>query len=213
MNDNLKLFLVGGGCLLVGVVIGSGISSGRPPAPSAVVSPARPPSLDDLEKTLGKPQAAGEAVPEIPPTAPEAPASDWRVVERTDAMTDATIKTACTTSSNQVHLDAPYGARSAQLCIRQHPEFGRDVYLSLNGSGQILCHSYSDCTIPVRFDEGAVQRFTGNEPSDNSSETVFFANDARFITAARSSSRIRVQLEFYQNGSQTFDFPARGLVW
>jgi hypothetical protein len=128
-------------------------------------------------------------------------------------MTDQTVKTACVTSSNEVHLSSPYGPRSAQLCIRQHPEFGRDVYLSLNGSGQILCRSYDNCTIPIRFDDGAVQRFTGNEPSDNSSETVFVANEGRFITSAKSASRIRVQLEFYQNGNQTFDFPAKGLEW
>jgi hypothetical protein len=213
MDNNLKLLLVGGGCLLVGIVIGINLAGGSASAPSAVVPSAQPPSLEDLEKAVGDNPTAAAAASAAPPAAPEAPTSDWRVVERTDAMTDATIKTACTTSSNQVHLDAPYGSRSAQLCIRQHPEFGRDVYLSLNGSGQILCHSYSDCTIPVRFDDGAVQRFTGNEPSDNSSETVFFANDGRFITAARSASRIRVQLEFYQNGSQTFDFPAKGLVW
>src|SRR5690606_11330150 len=127
--------------------------------------------------------------------------------------TDKTIKTACATSSNQVYLSSPYGPRGARLCIRQHPKFGRDVYLTLDGSGHILCRSYDGCTIQIRFDDGPVQAFSANEPSDNSSETIFVANDGRFITAAKAASRIRAQLEFYQNGNQTFDFPAKGLEW
>lgn len=204
MDNNAKLVLVGAGCALAGLIVGAGVFSGTPPEQPKAESPSIPSASADVEIVL--PEAA-------PPPPPAAPASDWRMTERTDPMTDQTVKTACVTSNNEVYLSPPYGPRSAQLCIRQHPEFGRDVYLSLNGSGQILCRSYDNCTIPIRFDEGAVQRFTGNEPSDNSSETVFVANDGRFITAAKAASRIRVQLEFYQNGNQTFDFPAKGLEW
>lgn len=204
MDNNAKLVLVGAGCALAGLIVGAALFSGTPSGVSKAAPAATPTVSADVEVVL--PEA-------VQPPPPAVPTSDWRVTERTDPMTDQTVKTACVTSSNQVHLSPPYGPRSAQLCIRQHPEFGRDVYLSLSGSGQILCRSYSNCTIPIRFDNGAVQRFTGNEPSDNSSETIFVANDGRFITAAKAASRIRVQLEFYQNGNQTFDFPARGLEW
>ena len=212
MNQNLKLTLVGGGCLLVGLILGSAMSGNG--ADTAVDS-SPPPTLDQLEASLkedGVGAPADSSTPEATPT-PVAPASDWKVTERTDAMTDQTIKTACATSSNRVYLDSPYGPRGAQLCVRQHPEFGRDIYLSLDGSGQILCRSYDGCTVQVRFDDGDVQAFSANGPSDNSTETVFFANESRFITSAKAASRVRVQLEFYQNGSQTFDFPAKGLEW
>lgn len=141
------------------------------------------------------------------------PQTDWTISERTDPLTDETVKTACTRSSNQVMLSSPYGDRSARLCVRQHPEFGQDVILTLNGSGQILCRSYRGCTVKVRFDDGAVQSFSANGPSDGSTESVFISNDARFIGAAKQAERIRFQLEFYQAGNQTFDFPARGLEW
>jgi hypothetical protein len=207
MDQNLKTALVGGGCLIAGVILGS-IMGGGSATPPAKGEP--PPSLEDLEKSLDVPivEPAAQPAPE-----PVAPASDWRVDERVDPMTDRPIKTACATSSNQVYLDSPYGPRRAQLCVRQHPEYGRDVYLTLDGSGQILCRSYDGCTVQTRFDDGAVQAFSANGPSDNSTETVFFVNEGRFITAAKAASRIRVQVEFYQNGSQTFDFPAKGLEW
>jgi hypothetical protein len=207
MDNNAKLVLVGAGCGLAGLILGASLFSGAPSANSKAAIPST-----SSAAAAGAPADVEIILPEpVPP--PAAPASDWRVTEKTDPMTDQTVKTACVTSSNEVYLSSPYGPRSAQLCIRQHPEFGRDVYLSLNGSGQILCRSYDNCTIPIRFDDGAVQRFTGNEPSDNSSETVFVANDGRFITSAKAASRIRVQLEFYQNGNQTFDFAAKGLEW
>jgi hypothetical protein len=207
MDNNLKLGFVGGGCLIVGLVLGSALSSGGSAPPK---DPAPAASLADLEASLA------ENAPPLTPAsapAPAAPPTDWRVSERTDPMTDETIKTACATSSNSVYLDAPYGPRGAQLCVRQHPKFGRDVYLSLDGSGQILCRSYDGCSVGVRFDDGSVQSFSANGPSDNSTETIFISNESRFITAAKAASRIRVQLEFYQNGAQTFDFPAKGLEW
>lgn len=174
-------------------------------AASAVEAPAS--SVRTVEPEADEPAAAPA------PAEPVTPPSDWVTQETVDAMTDKTIRFACATSSNSVTLDFPYGARSARICIRQHPKHGQDVYVTLSDSGQILCASYDGCTINVRFDDGEVEKFSANGPSDNSSETVFISNDSRFISAARKASRIRVQLEFFQNGTHTFDFPARGLKW
>lgn len=209
MEANQKTVLIGAACAFGGFVLGGLAFGGGSPAPAA------DPVAQTAADTAALEAPVIEPLPEAPAAAPAAPApaSDWRVDESTDPLTDETIKIACATSSNQVYLSSPYGPRSARLCIRQHPKFGRDVYLTLDGSGQILCRSYDNCTVPIRFDDGTVQSFSGGEPSDNSSETIFIVNDGRFITAAKAASRIRVQLEFYQNGNQTFDFPARGLEW
>jgi len=212
MDATKKTMLVGAACALSGFVLGGLVFGGSSepaldPAAAAAEAAADAAALD-----VPVIEPATEA-PATEPPGPSMSASDWRIDEQTDPLTDETIKTACATSSNQVYLSPPYGPRGARLCIRQHPKFGRDAYLSLDGSGQILCRSYDGCTIQIRFDDGPVQAFSANGPSDNSSETVFVANDGRFITAAKAASRIRVQLEFYQNGNQTFDFPARGLEW
>ena len=209
MNANIRTALIGAGCGVAGLFLGATVFGGDSERPAASET-ITPPTFITPEATLAAQPA--EAAP-VPTPEPVAPASDWRIVERPDPLTDETIKTACTTSSNQVQLSAPYGPRGARLCIRQHPKFGRDVYVTLDGSGQILCHSYRDCTVQIRFDDRPVQAFSGGEPSDNSSESIFIVNTARFVTAAKAASRIRVQLEFYQNGMQTFDFPAQGLEW
>jgi len=212
MDANARTALIGAGCGVAGLIMGAAIFGGDPTSPPASETP---PSVDlDGLASLAASPADSATPPSAPePVQPPRPASDWRINEQTDPLTDQTIKTACATSSNQVYLSPPYGPRGARLCIRQHPKFGRDAYLTLDGSGQILCRSYDGCTIQIRFDDGPVQAFSANAPSDNSSETIFVANDGRFITAAKAASRIRVQLEFYQNGNQTFDFPAKGLEW
>lgn len=208
MDSNTRTTLVGIGCGIAGLILGAVLfGSGSPGAGDAETPPA-PGSGAEVAVAAVAPDS-----PPLPAEEPIIPASDWKVDERTDPLSDETVKTACATSSNQVFLSPPYGPRRARLCVRQHPAFGRDVYLSLDGSGQILCRSYDGCTIQIRFDDGAVQAFSANGPSDNSSETVFVVNESRFITSAKAASRIRVQLEFYQNGNQTFDFPAKGLEW
>lgn len=216
----LVIGLVAGG--VVGYAAGSNSSpSVRAPAPKAEMAlttnnlasadvPAMPASGTSSTPAKDAPKAAVESVVEAKP---EADPSDWHIADSVEAMTDKPIRHACATSTNKVSLGFPYGDRGAQLCIRKHPTFGQDVYVTLDGSGQILCASYDGCTVRVRFDDGEVQGFSANGPSDNSSETVFLSNDNRFIAAAKKAARIRVQLEFYQNGVQTFDFPARGLKW
>lgn len=219
-QQGLAIGAVGGlfGGLVVGCSIGLGMGVGRdmagtdPAAAGAGRAAAEAEEPADAAEAAAAVAGSGQADAPVESEAP-APVSDWRVTESTEEMTDEPIRMACARSSNQVQLDFPYGARSADLCIRRHPRFGQDVFVSLNGSGQILCTSYDGCTIRVRFDDGEVQSFSAAEPSDGSSETLFVTNDTRFIGAARSASRIRVQLEFYQNGVQTFDFPARGLDW
>lgn len=218
--------------LVVGLVIGalagyaagtasSGKESSSGSPAGSRVSIASEPSRQAENSGADRPATPKASEPSPTPTAPAAPVvaepeqqtSDWVVQESVDAMTDQPVRHSCATSSNKVSLDFPYGLRGARLCIRKHPKFGQDVFLSLDGSGQILCASYDGCTIPVRFDDGKVEQFSAAGPSDNSSETVFLSNDSRFIASARKAQRVRVQVEFYQNGTFTFDFPARGLEW
>ena len=141
------------------------------------------------------------------------PAAAWAYRETTDAMSSAAGYEACINSVNMVRLERPYEAVTGQLCIMQRPRHGRDVIVALNGDGQILCRSYDGCTVRVRFEDGEVQSFSAVGPSDGSSNIVFIQNDARMIAAVKAADVTRVELEFYQAGSQTLEFHTRGLVW
>lgn len=153
----------------------------------------------------------------ITPTAPviaepEVPRVAWVYSSTADPMTDKKTETACVKSSNTVRLGWPYSDVPAEICIRQSPKWGRDVYIQLRGDGQIVC-DYHNCNIKARFGDGAQQAFTVNSAADGSSNVKFVSNTARFITGLQAADVTRVEIQLYQNGSQIMEFNTKGLEW
>lgn len=202
-EDNSKkvLWITGAIVLVIAFMGFCSLQGGGSDAPPATTSDA---ALEPLP-----PPPDAEPEPEMPPE----PVSDWTYDDRQDPMTDAYTRTGCTTSSNQAYLSSPYRPTNARLCIRQSPQHGLDVYVHLLGDGQIICRSYRNCTVPVRFGEGAQQSFSATDAADGSSDIVFITNASRFIAAAGEADVIRVQLTFYRDGDQVLEFPSAGLEW
>jgi hypothetical protein len=142
--------------------------------------------------------------------AKSADAAKWSYSASTDEMTGRTSRSASIQSENSVEFDFPYqGAQHATLTLRNHPSYGRDVILSIR-EGQILCPSYDDCTIRVRFDDGSAERWTAAGAADHSSTHVFLRASSRFVERMRNSSVVRIQIPIYQEGSPTFEFRVGG---
>ena len=142
-----------------------------------------------------------------------APRTQWRYSSRSDPMNDRPTRTACVWSDNEVLLDFPYRNTRAELCLRDSPQFGRDAYVALEGDGQILCHSFSNCTVRVRFDNGQTRPFPAVGASDNSTNIVFIRARDRLERGLRTAERTAIQIEFYQAGQQALVFPTAGFRW
>ena len=139
-----------------------------------------------------------------------ADAQKWSYSASTDQMTGRTSRMARIGSENTVTFDFPYqGAQHATLVIRNHPSYGRDVLLQIE-RGQILCPSYDDCTVRVRFDEGSPERWTAAGPSDNSSTVVFLRGSGRFLQRMRNARVVRIAVPVYQEGEPAFEFRVGG---
>ena len=139
--------------------------------------------------------------------------TSWAYLDNADPMTDRLTSTACTTSTNQVRLDAPYEDVAAELCIRQSPKWGLDVFVQLRGDGQILCRPFRDCAVKVRFGEGAQQSFSAADSADGSSNIIFLTNASRFVTGVKAADLTRIELTLYQAGNQIVEFNTKGLEW
>lgn len=137
----------------------------------------------------------------------------WTYTSDVDPMTDKKTETACVTSTNEVQQDFPYGNSSARLCIRQSPKWGTDVYVVLNGDGQIVCRSYNNCTHKVRFGDKEQMSFSAADSADGSSNITFITNHSRFISNVKTADVTKVEIQLYQNGNQILDFPTKGLEW
>ena len=139
-----------------------------------------------------------------------ADAAKWRYASGSDPMASRPSRTASIDSENTVEFGFPYeGQQHATLTLRNHPSYGRDVILNIR-EGQILCSSYDDCSIRVRFDDGPAERWTGAGPADNSSTTVFIRNYSRFVQRLRNAKVVRIQIPVYQEGAPTFEFRVGG---
>lgn len=142
-----------------------------------------------------------------------AAASPWTYRSDKDPMTDRVTQYACTTSINQVRLASPYRDVSVELCVRQSPRYGLDAIVSLNGDGQIICRSYNDCSVKIRFDDAAQQSFSAAEAADGASNVIFITNANRFIQALKGASTTKIQMTFYRNGDQVIEWSTGGLEW
>ena len=136
----------------------------------------------------------------------------WTYGQEKDPMGRGPIKWAMNPSTNTVNLIAPYqGAQRGSLRVRIHPEYGRDIVLSV-GRGQFNCR-VSGCSVLVRFDEGEPMRYPVVEPADRSSNAVFIGNYDDFVRGLLSAKVLRIEAEFFRNGPEIFAFNVAGLKW
>jgi hypothetical protein len=149
--------------------------------------------------------------------------AQWKYETKVDQMTDATMKFASIKSANQLAFTFPYqGGASVWLVLRKKgPK--ESLYLQLS-KGQFL-HSEG---LMVRFDDSPALTLGAGEPSDNSTDWAFLefparANDcsdqtcevdqAEFIKRLTTSTRLRIQATFYDQGKRLIEFKPKGLKW
>ena len=137
-------------------------------------------------------------------------ADKWTYDCSTDPMTSRNARYANIASENLVNFDVPYdGPQRATLQLRDHPTYGRDVIFSIE-RGQLLCRSWQDCVIRVRFDELPAEEWNAIGPQDGSSTSIFLRSEDLFVARLRKAKRVRVQLNVYQEGAPTFEFLVGG---
>lgn len=141
-------------------------------------------------------------------------ANRWRYTDERDEMGRGSIKTASLKSTNSISLEFPYqGEQHATLAIREHPKFGKDVFISIE-KGQLLDSDFHD-RVTVRFDNDKTASFPTVRPADLSTETLFLRGTAfpTFLTKLRTAKTLRVEVPIYQAGNQVFEFNVEGFDW
>ena len=167
------------------------------------------PSTSTSSSATTAPAASAAPVTPTPPPAPE-PGSQWHYSQDEDPMAKGTTYHAIVQSTNTVNFDFPYsGPQHGMLALRTHPRHGKDVIFKIE-KGQILCRSYEDCTILVRFDDGKAQSYSAIGAADNSTETIFIRNYSRFVSSMQKAKTVRISVEIYHQGSPVFEFDVSG---
>lgn len=155
-------------------------------------------------------RAAAELEPLRKAVAYEQKGRQWSYDTSSEGMSGKSVRTAWVYSSNTINLGFPYqGEQHAKLLLRRHPRWGNDVILLIE-QGQVLCHSYGDCYVAVRFDDEKLRRYEGNPPSDNSSESIFIPAFGTFMKELPSAKKLKIEIQIYQAGNQVFEFDVSG---
>ncbi len=176
----------------------------------AAIGQCSSPSTSPTDTSSTSSSSSQEPTPPATPPAPPVPGSQWSYNQESDAMTSAVTRYARVTSTNTVNFQRPYsGDQHATLLLREHPRHGKDVIMSIE-QGQILCRSYEDCNVLVRFDEQKPATYSGVGPSDGSSEHVFIRNYSKFLANLKKAKRVRISAEIYQEGAPVFEFDVSG---
>lgn len=134
----------------------------------------------------------------------------WHYVTHTDQLSGEKGKTASLTSENALEFGFPYsGAQHGMLMIRHDKQLGNEVIVAIE-RGQVLCQSYSTCSVRIAFDDGKPRTLRGNDAADGSSTMVFLPGYASLTRQIAKAKKMRVQFDVYQQGSPVLVFDVAG---
>jgi hypothetical protein len=126
---------------------------------------AEAPNGTNNANTSNNPSTSAPSTSKTDAETPSAPASNWTYDTSKDEMRGGVERFASLDAENTVKLDFPYGEQRGRILIRQSPRFGFDIMVGVP-SGQIMCNSYTNSHINVKFDDGPIQRFGCTDASD-----------------------------------------------
>ncbi|MDE6351583.1 MAG: hypothetical protein K2K88_00355 [Muribaculaceae bacterium] len=136
----------------------------------------------------------------------------WEYRETIDEMTDKTTYYASIESENEVKFEFPYnGGSSLTLTIRDSPQYGKNMYIKIS-KGQFNS-GFDGTNIKVRFDDKEPITVHCNFPSDYSTDLLFLANFNKLLNLIKDSKTMKINAEFFSEGTRTFTFKTEGLEW
>jgi hypothetical protein len=132
--------------------------------------------------------------------------AQWTYARNSDPMGSGTYYVAYVTSLNTIELGYPYGGpQRATLTLLMAPDGSGDVIFEIE-RGQLLCESYEECLVSVRFDDGQREYFSALGPSDGSTTRIYISNYRKFYGKLNRAKRVRLAAGIYQGGAPAFEF-------
>ena len=97
-------------------------------------------------------------------------------------------------------------APRARLVLRQHPQWGDDVYL-LSERGPFTCGS--PCELQVRFDDGEPRTVPGEIP-ETGEHAIFVKDFDYFVARLPDATKVQIEVTLADGGPQTVVFEVGG---
>jgi len=190
--------------IVFAIILGQCVSNSNTQPKNISNNQSRAPSVTPTAST-----AATASTTSTQQQAPK-PGDQWSYSSDQDDMSKGVMHVASVDSTNTLNFDPPYsGEQHATLSLRSHPRFGHNVILRIE-RGQFNCNPVEGCAVLVRFDNNKAQRFPASGPSDDSTTAIFINDYPKFVREMTKAKRVRIAVEFFQQGIQTLDFDVSG---
>jgi hypothetical protein len=103
--------------------------------------------------------------------------------------------------------DAPAPAPDAQLVLRDHPEWGRSVYLLL-AQNKFSCGK--PCTLQLSFDDAPLETWQGKQADSGHGPALFIEDEPRFMQALPAAKKLKVVLPKNSGSLNALSFEVGG---
>ena len=100
------------------------------------------------------------------------------------------------------------GARQVRLIFRDHPEWGRSSYLTLQ-AGDFDC--YGGCKVKVVVDEGAVKPMAASRPKTDEAIAMFIEDERALWRLAGTAKVLTIEFPVKAGGTRSAVFEVGGL--
>ncbi len=105
--------------------------------------------------------------------------------------------------------DQPAPIPDAQLVLRDHPAWGRSVYLLLQQS-KFDCGR--PCTLQLAFDDAPMATWPGKQADSGKGPALFIEDEPRFVKALESAKLLKVRLPEGSGSLRTLSFEVGGFA-
>lgn len=135
---------------------------------------------------------------------------EWIYEEREDKMTSKMMYQATLEASHPLELKFPYEGSVAAIGLLY--KNNKNAVILAVSKGQFMAGA-DDQSIKVRFDTAKVETYLCSASSDGNSERLFINSSTKFLNKLKSSSKVVIEVEMYQNGLKQMEFNCHGLTW
>ena len=100
------------------------------------------------------------------------------------------------------------GAKQVRLIFRDHPEWGRSSYLTLQ-AGDFDC--YGGCKVKVAVDEGAAKAMAASRPKTDEAIAMFIEDERALWRLAGTAKVLTIEFPVKAGGTRSAEFEVGGL--
>lgn len=136
---------------------------------------------------------------------------NWEYSESKDEMSGKTNYFVQNTSSDVVNLDFPYEGETSLSIVIRNNDGETDAYI-IASQGQLIT-DYSNSVIEVKFDESPSMMFSVTDASDGDAKYKFFSSTKKLIEKLKSSKKVKIRVQFYNEGFHVYNFDTKDLNW